>query len=400
MITPSQIREKNLSTVQNGGYDKDEVNELLADVVDSYEAVYNENKELYRKMEILANKIEEYRSEEDSIKTALITAQKMADRITKDAKEKAEEKLSESASTAQQTVMDAKEKADKMISEARTYVSDFTKEKQSAAESIINEAEGKANEAIDGAKLVAQNILNQAKQLSDELVTKAKAEKEYHETLVSKLKTESDGFKNSLLSLYQTQMDHLREMVELKPEVKEDNEKIQAVESEMNQIISDIDEINKLQSEAPAEDSSEKEDKAEETAEDNAQETADDTASGDEEVNEIIDEIEEAEETKKEKISKDEVDSAVNAFSTDEITPLDENATYISEIDEEPEMEKVEPAEDSLFEKDGDAMPFENYFNVKKEDVRTDETISLIPPDDDDEEEDTSRFKGFFKKKK
>lgn len=390
MITPSQIREKNLSTVQNGGYDKDEVNELLADVVESYEAVYNENKELYRKMEILANKIEEYRSEEDSIKTALITAQKMADRITKEAKEKAEEKLTESAATAQQTVMDAKEKADKMISEARTYVSDFTKEKQTAAESIINEAEGKANEAIDGAKLVAQNILNQAKQLSDELVTKAKAEKEYHETLVSKLKSESDGFKNSLMSLYQTQMEHLREMVELKPEVEEDNEKIKAVESEMNQIISDIDEINKLQSQPAAE---------EPAAQDEKQEADEDNTSSDETVDEIIDEIEEAEETR-ETVSKDEVDSALNAFSTDEITPLDENATYISEIDEEPEMEKVEPAEDSLFEQEGEAMPFENYFNVKKEDVRTDETISLIPPEEEDEEEDSSRFKGFFKKKK
>lgn len=390
MITPSQIREKNLSTVQNGGYDKDEVNELLADVVESYEAVYNENKELYRKMEILANKIEEYRSEEDSIKTALITAQKMADRITKEAKEKAEEKLTESAATAQQTVMDAKEKADKMISEARTYVSDFTKEKQTAAESIINEAEGKANEAIDGAKLVAQNILNQAKQLSDELVTKAKAEKEYHETLVSKLKSESDGFKNSLMSLYQTQMEHLREMVELKPEVEEDNEKIKAVESEMNQIISDIDEINKLQSQPAAE---------EPAAQDDKTEADEDNTSSDETVDEIIDEIEEAEATR-ETVSKDEVDSALNAFSTDEITPLDENATYISEIDEEPEMEKVEPAEDSLFEQEGEAMPFENYFNVKKEDVRTDETISLIPPEEEDEEEDSSRFKGFFKKKK
>lgn len=390
MITPSQIREKNLSTVQNGGYDKDEVNELLADVVESYEAVYNENKELYRKMEILANKIEEYRSEEDSIKTALITAQKMADRITKEAKEKAEEKLTESAATAQQTVMDAKEKADKMISEARTYVSDFTKEKQTAAESIINEAEGKANEAIDGAKLVAQNILNQAKQLSDELVTKAKAEKEYHETLVSKLKSESDGFKNSLMSLYQTQMEHLREMVELKPEVEEDNEKIKAVESEMNQIISDIDEINKLQSQPAAK---------EPAAQDEKTEADEDNTSSDETVDEIIDEIEEAEATR-ETVSKDEVDSALNAFSTDEITPLDENSTYISEIDEEPEMEKVEPAEDSLFEQEGEAMPFENYFNVKKEDVRTDETISLIPPEEEDEEEDSSRFKGFFKKKK
>ena len=62
--------------MQSGGYDKEEVNALLAQIVESYQAVYDENKELYRKMEILAGKIEEYRNEEDSIKTALITAPK------------------------------------------------------------------------------------------------------------------------------------------------------------------------------------------------------------------------------------------------------------------------------------------------------------------------------------
>ena len=41
MITPSQIREKNLSTVQSGGYDKEEVNALLAQIVESYQAVYD-----------------------------------------------------------------------------------------------------------------------------------------------------------------------------------------------------------------------------------------------------------------------------------------------------------------------------------------------------------------------
>ena len=241
MITPSQIREKNLSTVQSGGYDKEEVNALLAQIVESYQAVYDENKELYRKMEILAGKIEEYRNEEDSIKTALITAQKMADRIAKDAKEKAEEKLSASAATAQQTVTDAKEKADKMVAEARTYAANFTKEKQDAAESIITEAEAKANDAIDGAKVVAQEMLNQAKQLSEELMSKAKSEKAYHEQLIEKLRSESKSFKDSLLSLYESQMDRLGDMVDLKPQVDEDQAHIDSVECEMNQIISNID---------------------------------------------------------------------------------------------------------------------------------------------------------------
>ena len=133
MITPSQIREKKISTVESGGYNKDEVNELLLDVIESYEAVYAENKELYRKMEILANRLEEYRADEDSIKSALINAQKMATQVVNEAKESAEKKISESAASAQQTVLDAKEKADKIIGEARDYVANLTHEKEKAA---------------------------------------------------------------------------------------------------------------------------------------------------------------------------------------------------------------------------------------------------------------------------
>ena len=374
MITPSQIREKNLSTVQSGGYDKEEVNALLAQIVESYQAVYDENKELYRKMEILAGKIEEYRSEEDSIKTALITAQKMADRIAKDAKEKAEEKLSASAATAQQTVTD-------------------TKEKQDAAESIITEAEAKANDAIDGAKVVAQEMLNQAKQLSEELMSKAKSEKAYHEQLIEKLRSESKSFKDSLLSLYESQMDRLGDMVDLKPQVDEDQAHIDSVESEMNQIISNIDEINKLQSQtvdAPTEEA-----EAQAPTAENAKGDTDD-----DQVDQIIDEIEEKQAPA---ASPEEVSSALNAFTEDEITPLDENAPTISEIDEEPELEQVPPQQEekTLFD-DQAAMPFEDYFHVKSGDERTSETISLTAPDEDEyeEEEGSSKLRGFFKKKK
>ena len=382
MITPSQIREKNLSTVQSGGYDKEEVNALLAQIVESYQAVYDENKELYRKMEILAGKIEEYRNEEDSIKTALITAQKMADRIAKDAKEKAEEKLSASAATAQQTVTDAKEKADKMVAEARTYAANFTKEKQDAAESIITEAEAKANDAIDGAKVVAQEMLNQAKQLSEELMSKAKSEKAYHEQLIEKLRSESKSFKDSLLSLYESQMDRLGDMVDLKPQVDEDQAHIDSVESEMNQIISNIDEINKLQSQtvdAPTEEAAAQEPPAENTKGD----------TDDDQVDQIIDEIEEKQGPA---ASPEEVSSALN-----------ENAPTISEIDEEPELEQVPPQQEekTLFD-DQAAMPFEDYFHVKSGDERTSETISLTAPDEDEyeEEEGSSKLRGFFKKKK
>ena len=86
--------------------------------------------------------------------------------------------------------------------------------------------------------------------------------------------------------------------------------------------------------------------------------------------------------------------AAVEAFSQNEITPIDTSRRIVPEIDEEPQMEK------SLFD-DEEQNSFEQYFNVNKQDAHFDKTqqISLVPPEDDDEEEETG-FKGFFKKKR
>lgn len=236
-------------------------------------------------------------------------------------------------------------------------------------------------------------MLNQAKQLSEELMSKAKSEKAYHEQLIEKLRSESKSFKDSLLSLYESQMDRLGDMVDLKPQVDEDQAHIDSVESEMNQIISNIDEINKLQSQtddAPTEEAAAQAPTAENTKGD----------TDDDQVDQIIDEIEEKQAPA---ASPEEVSSALNAFTEDEITPLDENAPTISEIDEEPELEQVPPQQEekTLFD-DQAAMPFEDYFHVKSGDERTSETISLTAPDEDEyeEEEGSSKLRGFFKKKK
>lgn len=390
MITPSQIREKKLSTVESGGYNKDEVNELLLDVIESYEAVYAENKELYRKMEILANRIEEYRADEDSIKAAIINAQKMASQVVNDAKEKAEKSISESASSAQQTVLDAKAKAEKIIGDARDYVANLTQEKEKAAGEIVSEAEQKANAAINGAKLVAQNAIDEAKSVSKEIIEKAKAEKEFNQNITAKLKEESKSFKASLVSLYETQLQKLKVMVEYDGDSD--------IESEFNELINHIDNLSQDSIPEPEEieeavqesenavqqeeidDEQEiiildKEDEDEPVA-DEEPDTVDDII---EEINEIS--IKEEMEIEPAEESPEKVADAINAFSSDEITPINENAASIPVIEEE-------------------AMPFENYFNVNKEDPHiTNETISLLPPDEDDED-DTAKFKGFFRKKK
>ncbi|MDY4110054.1 MAG: DivIVA domain-containing protein [Eubacterium sp.] len=440
MITPSQIRQKKISTVEGGGYDRSEVNELLLEIIESYEAVYAENKELYRKMEILANRIEEYRADEDTIKNALIAAQKTADKLMNDTKQKAAQSLEESAKTAQKTVVDAKEKADKIISSARDYVANLTNEKEKAAGEIVDEAEKKASDAVAGAKVVAQDVLEKAKSLSQDLIGKAKAEKENQKELVEKLNAQSKSFKESLISLYEKQLEAVKNMTENADvsQIKADEDNI---EKELNDIYSSIDELTKSDDvdkvidkaktveieEEKAVDEEIKQEADENTevdeviAEDAQEPTQDDdkneteaveaeSAQGDSKdseddaVDEIIEEIEsgdkksigtldEVDDTpkqeKEEPVSEEETKAAVDAFSSDEITPIEDTGA-IPEINDEPELEEK-------------PQPFENYFHVNREDPHnTDETISLIPEDDDEDEdeEDNKKFKGFFKKKK
>ena len=52
--------------------------------------MYRENADLIKKISILAKKVEEYRADEDSLKMALLRAQKLADSIVAEAKETAD----------------------------------------------------------------------------------------------------------------------------------------------------------------------------------------------------------------------------------------------------------------------------------------------------------------------
>ncbi|MDE6413056.1 MAG: DivIVA domain-containing protein, partial [Eubacterium sp.] len=157
MITPNQIKEKQLDTATHG-YDIDKTNAFINEIADSYAAVYAENKELQRKMEILANKIVEYREEEDSIKKAILVAQKTAAKISKDAKDKAESLKKETDETAKKTVENAKAEAEKLISEARDYVANLTREKTAIANEIASEAEKKAGSILSNAKTAVQDM--------------------------------------------------------------------------------------------------------------------------------------------------------------------------------------------------------------------------------------------------
>ena len=120
MISSKELRQKDLEITQNG-YNIAEVDALMAESAATIDAYEKQSGDLYHKLEVLAGKIEEYRQEEDAIKTALVTAQKMADKITKESNETASLLISKSEETAKDTVANAKAESDKIISSAREY---------------------------------------------------------------------------------------------------------------------------------------------------------------------------------------------------------------------------------------------------------------------------------------
>ena len=90
MITSQEIRAKSFEKAVFGGYDMAAVDQYLETIAMEMDARVKEVSTLKSKMKILANKVEEYRSTEDAMRLALVSAQQLATQIEADARAKAE----------------------------------------------------------------------------------------------------------------------------------------------------------------------------------------------------------------------------------------------------------------------------------------------------------------------
>lgn len=98
MLTPQEATQRSFSKAVMGGYNMAMVDEFLDALIEDYTTLYKENAVLKSKMKVLVDKVEEYRSTEDAMRTALLAAQKMAESMVEEAKNKREE-LMETAET-------------------------------------------------------------------------------------------------------------------------------------------------------------------------------------------------------------------------------------------------------------------------------------------------------------
>ena len=108
MLTISEIKNKKFEK-SAFGYKVEDVETFLNDVIDTIAALENEKAETEKKLVVLASKIEEYRNEEDSLRQALLGAQKLGDSILKEAKNRAEIMMRDATIKSENIVKNVKE---------------------------------------------------------------------------------------------------------------------------------------------------------------------------------------------------------------------------------------------------------------------------------------------------
>ena len=102
MFTPQEVSEKTFpkSARFSEGYQMAAVDEFLDTLTEDYVALYKDNATLKAKLKVLAEKIEEYRSTEDSMRATLVTAQKMAAKLVQEAQTEKDNMIAEARKNA------------------------------------------------------------------------------------------------------------------------------------------------------------------------------------------------------------------------------------------------------------------------------------------------------------
>jgi len=195
MFSASEIREKRFDKTVGFGYRVDDVDSYLISVAEYLNTLEEQNEVLNKKLEVLADKVQEYRQDEESLRSALIGAQKLGDSIIREARAK--------------------------------------------AEAILKEAEEKASQMLNEATEKSELMIKDATEKSDCMISNAQAQIVIEQNQLSKMQKEVATFKNRLLALYKQHIELISNLpgeVEISTEIERySNEQQSSVDMKQEQ---------------------------------------------------------------------------------------------------------------------------------------------------------------------
>ena len=399
MMTPAELREYEFKGAGRNAYKSDDVDNFFGEVAVAYEKIFRENAELVKRVSLLADRLEQFKQDEEQIKQAVIGAQKAADIIVKEA----EMSIEDSKAEAEAILAAAKGEADIIKSDA---------EKQAIADSdlLLSIARDKAEEIINKAKEEAHGILIEANDSAKDTVGAATRTITSESLHYEMLKKEVSEFRASILSQYKAHIELISKLPELAVEEaakQEDVTEEVAVEETIVDEISSVDPENDIIEfiEADEEVDSEIDCNQEfSTGEDVIKTTLPYDFF---EENSTLEFVEEAEDNTEEAVVVDETPEI------DFVAPVEEDIAdeTLDEISSEDTVEESEVREET----EAEDIPISQGFSVNPMnitdalDIFSDsdkkpkslfDSFQTIEDEDEEEEEEPKKKKGFFRRKK
>ena len=83
MISSEDVRRVTFDKAMRG-YRCDDVDDYLKQVAESMDALAAQNDDLQKKLVVLAQRIDQYRAEEDTLRTTMINAQRLGDNVIRE----------------------------------------------------------------------------------------------------------------------------------------------------------------------------------------------------------------------------------------------------------------------------------------------------------------------------
>ena len=180
MLSPDMIQKKEFEQSVLGGYRRDEVDAFLDEVEADYRKLYEENKDLIEKLKACLSKIEDYKKDEDFLKSAIINAQRLNETTLKEIELREKE-----------VEVSCKEKAAEIISDA---------EAQAAA--IIEKAEKESADAVKAAREQSKVEIEAEQKKCDDEVKMIRAAVEAEQKKLDYLRKQVGDFKTTILDIY------------------------------------------------------------------------------------------------------------------------------------------------------------------------------------------------------
>lgn len=142
MLTLKQINEISFRKSNFSGYKPEDVDAFIDEVSESFATLLKENQaykakavelatkntEMREKLVVLAEKIESYRNQEDGIKDALLSAQKLGNASVKDANKKAETIIATANRNADEILEEARKKSTVLVDSCQSKIEAKEKE--------------------------------------------------------------------------------------------------------------------------------------------------------------------------------------------------------------------------------------------------------------------------------